>query len=162
MIRPLRRRHLRTLALLTLVLPAGFAAALLARPAPPVIESMPPGFGASQTIEGASSIVVLEGLISEREVEAWIAVKGDTPWLFMVPRSDLRRPDVLLYAARESAATTDSGLPEGAILLGTLAGTRERSFRLPAWVFDSPARLVLYSLAHQEVVGTGKLPVVER
>jgi hypothetical protein len=48
-------------------------------------------------------------------------------------------------------------LPENGFLLGTLAGTRAQTYALPDTTLRINGTLTLYSLAHQEIVGTAAL-----
>ncbi len=64
-----------------------------------------------------------------------------------------RRPDLLLYWSEDPA---DSSLPTDAWLLGSVADTQEGHYRLPREARDG--HLTLYSLGHQEIVGSATMP----
>lgn len=69
----------------------------------------------------------------------------------LTPLRDPMLPDLLVYW---SAAGASDRLPEGAQLLGRLAGTEARHFALPA----AGGRLHLYSLGHARLVDSAALP----
>lgn len=154
MIRPLRRAHRAASVALALALPLGLAAALMARPDPPaaVLEGLVP--------PGASGRVVAEWEVPELGLAAsLLAEEGGPRWLTLVPADDPREADVLVYWTAAPGAGAEA-LAAGARLLGTLAGAAPRAFALPPEV--AGGRLVLFGLAHQEVLATSALPEVPR
>ena len=73
------------------------------------------------------------------------------------PLRPLDRPDLLLYWTAQTVRLTP--LPPDAHLLGRIAGTTVQRFRLPEpRPADEHGSLVVYSLAHQEIVATANLP----
>ena len=66
-----------------------------------------------------------------------------------------QRPDLLLYWSQDPPART---LPQNALLLGSVPDTHSRVYQLPdsSWT----GHLILYSLGHQELLGSAPLPVL--
>ena len=151
MIRELRRRHHRIWLALAVVLPLGYAAALAGRvpvPLDPAEALGPPDLPGSAVLELSGG---WEGL----PVRGRVFARPDAgPWLELQPLEDLRQPDLLVYW---SALPGGDGLPEGAYLLGALAGTQRRRFALPEAAAGG-GHLLLYSLGHQRRVASAPLP----
>ena len=143
---PLRRRHRATVTLLAVLVPAMVLMALAARtPAPTDRANLsPPSPAGSQEIE------TFPGFIGRMSVEGGgiLTLEGT---------EELRQPDVLAYFS--TSAPGDS-LPVDVHLLGPVAYRQARSFPLP----DEAAaggHLILYSLAHQEVLQVSEFPGFE-
>jgi hypothetical protein len=156
MIRPLRVRHRRIIAVLAVVTPLLFVAGLLARrPIPATID-----LAIGTTVEDHPGHEVLS-----RDDDAWGGLPILTEWLRAPgdPAGDpavsleltgpLKQPDLLLYW---DASPREGGLSDEARLLGPVGGRRRDAWDVPA--SDRPGRLVLYSLAHGEVVATAAPP----
>lgn len=156
MIRPLRRRHLRLIAALALVGPVVFIVGLRSRMPVPVMETLPFGM-AEPAVTGRVDTV--------RIGESWFALTiGRRPGtgeaaLRLVPVRDslseradaaVAAPDVLVYWSEQPV---DEALPEGAWLLGPLRGERPAAFRVPVSLEGADGFLVLYSLAHRQLLG---------
>jgi hypothetical protein len=73
----------------------------------------------------------------------------------VAPLRDPMLPDVLVYWAERG---TPERLPDGAHLLGRLAGAAPRHFDVPAAAAAEPGRLYLYSLGHARLVDSAALP----
>lgn len=87
---------------------------------------------------------------------------GGEPVLELRPRADLQQPDLLLYwLPRESLEGAPAGVPEGALLLGALAGARVRRFVLPERALVEQGALLLYTLAHQRRLAMGALELAD-
>ena len=136
MIRPLRRLHRRVWQGAAVALPLILLLALFTRPAsPPAQAKTKPAAG---EIAWSGLPLALERMPSGLRVRAL---------------ASLPAPDLLLYA---TAAPAEKGqpLPAGATFLGSVSG--------PSQVLAAPPpaadRLVLYSLAHGEVVGSAPIP----
>ena len=67
----------------------------------------------------------------------------------------LKVPDLLVYWHMGDAPSDQ--LPDNGFLLGSLAGTDVHQYVLPDTALHVDGQLILYSLAHQEVVGTAGL-----
>jgi hypothetical protein len=161
LIRPLRRRHRRTILALAIALPALYAAALAVRPWRPEVTSLaglvpgPPPAGARSLGEWSD---LWPGLpITTRRLRA----PAGAELVELRPRRDLREPGVLLYWRRAASGgagdDTGAGLPPDAVLLGAVAGTEARSFALPPGA-GGEGELWLWSLGHGRAVGRARLP----
>lgn len=129
MIRPLRRAHRAIVTTLALVLPVLVGAALAARREVP----------ASTTSAGLSPRPATLG--------------GQSPVVIVRWEKGLQRlpaPDVLVYWSREPVV--GSKLPRDAVLVGRFAPGV-----LPRPASRSAGYLILYSLAHQEVIDAARL-----
>ncbi len=136
MIRPLRRRHRLWIALLSLTLPVGVGLGLAARPEAPRGESRSSGLDWTKARE-------LEGL------DLSLLTDPSDASLWVRPSVDAQRPDVLVYLTSEPPGL--DSLPRDAHLVGSLAGVRPRRLELGD---ARGSTLVLYSLGHQEVLGS--------
>ena len=147
MIRALRVRHRITFAVLALALPLGLAAALSSRQQVPRLNAHHNGNVAQPDMHASvrDSIVGFDGIVLS--LRTWN--ENGLRTLEIRPQRDLEQPDVLVYWAD---STKTSGLPEPSVLLGALAGTQPRRFTLPREVHGG--RLYLYSLGHQELIGS--------
>ncbi len=158
MIAPLRRRH-RWYWIALCLLPAALAAALWSRPPAALFNSSlptalrPPVANSATLAEStAESTVDIAGVTLHLALYS----VGDETFLAIEPLTELAQPDVLAYWAR---VTTSSSLPPQAFMLGSVAGRRPQVFRLPAAARQyRGGQLVLFSLAHGEVLGSGALP----
>lgn len=159
MIAPLRRRHRWVIPVLAVVVPVLYVVALAARPDHPAAPPLPaeldrpmPGQVESEEAD------LFEHPITTRIRTGRDAVADAAWWVELSPREPLAKPEVLVYW---SAAPSGGGqLPADAYLLGALAGTRARAYALPVEALGRPGRLWLYSLGHQEVVGSAELQAI--
>lgn len=144
---PLRRRHQLAFAVLAVLLPAGFVLALLGRSGDAYSADLPADPRAAGTLEplvpGAGRTLELRG-----EDAAWIA-RVDADRVALSQARGVARPD--LHAYWSGQLVVDE-LPADARLLGAVSRA-ERTFALPAM----QGTLVLFSLAHGEVVAHGSL-----
>ncbi len=154
MITRLRRRHRSMTTVAALVALVGVAGALAFRASPdiPRAEILAPDSA------GPDGDVFWS---SDRVFEAWpsdvrLLRAADGVALEIDPRGEGLTPDVLVYWAPQ--AEPRDKVPESAQLLGRLAGTQARRFTLRATTAGS---LYLYSLGHQTLVATGRLPAPE-
>ena len=151
MIRELRLRHTRIWLVLAIVLPVGYAASLAGRVGIPE----DPGEGLRTPDLPGSAILELAGGWGGLPIRGRGFARPEAgPWLELQPLEDLRRPDVLVYW---TARLGERGVPDGAHLLGALAGTQRRRFALPEAAADG-GHLLLYSLGHQQRVASAPLP----
>jgi len=67
--------------------------------------------------------------------------------------------DLVLAYWTPAGGSSDS-LPADAWLLGAVGGLRPQAFAVPEAVQGREGQLVLYSLGHQEVLGTVVLPAI--
>lgn len=157
MIRPLRRRHRVTVSVLAVVLPVLFVAGLLTRRPPAVMETLP---GALRPDSGTSSILLAEepGLWGDAAITTRLYADGTPAARLAValrPDAYLKAPDILVYW--HPTRPTDDAVPDGAYLLGTLAGTHAQRFILPDTALRADGHLMLYSLGHRQVIATAGL-----
>ncbi len=147
MIRPLRQRHRTMMVLLVLAVPALFVAGLMVRPTPPVVPEL-----------------ILDSPGSRVEVASWAddlwhgarirtGFTSEDAWV-LEPMDELASP--LLYYAPSAVTTPLSSLPQGAILLGSLSGSRSVVRR--AHGVTEGATLILYDLQRQKVTAWAVLP----
>ena len=160
MIHELRLRHFRTFAALAVVIPAGITAALLPRSPAPRVAALPADLARAAGWDGTEA-----GQTLWRREDLWGTLAltttltrsaGGALTVRLAPAADLARPDVLVYWA--AGAQPAGRLPEDALLLGALAGAHERAFALPEAAAAQAGRLLLYSLAHAELVAEAPLP----
>lgn len=156
MIRPLRIRHRRWTTALAVLLPAGVVLALATRPAPPPATALPPALAPEPP--AARPLAGWQGLWRGTELTTRIgAVPDGGLRLDLEPSAPVRAPDLLVYWHPDTGATPgDPALPHGATLLGRFAGGAY-GLPLPAAAHGGGG-LILYSLAHGEVVATAELP----
>lgn len=149
MIGPLRARHRRTWAVLAVLLPLGYVAAISSRPAWPLDAAQngmgpwpqEPDWEGSRRFDGGDlsfRLQIADGRLIYR------------------PLDEADPPDVLLYWSPVQAQV-QRPLPAEAVLLGAVGGRAPRSFDLPEDAADS-GWLVFYSLAHGEVLKGVELP----
>ncbi len=162
MIAPLRRRHRLMTASLAVVVPVLYVVALTARPEETTAVlplALSEGSTADSGKAGGANPGDLDNDFGELFTDPRVVVRsrsdGTTWWLELEPRQPITRPEVLVYWSR-SAAT--GRLPEDAYLIGSLAGDRARAFELPQEALGRAGTLVLYSLGHQEIVASTRLP----
>ncbi len=150
MIAPLRKRHRLWITGLALLVPAVCALALWSRPPAPAGSGGEVSPVAAPTSASSRAIASLPGFRT--------AVRGgkEAAQLEVEALEPLRRPDVLLYFSATAPADT---LPADAHLLGSVAHRQTRSFPLPTAAAKG-GHLVLYSLAHQDVVASAALEAV--
>ncbi len=154
MIRSLRSHHHWTMIALVLLLPAILIAGVLGRRAFPRVPRLPEE--SSQLDRGG-------------QFDLWndvrLRVRFDKPvrtneraTMYVVPVQELMDPDVLVYWDDQDGG---SGKPsERAILLGSLKGNQMRRLSVPMTVPESSGFLVLYSLAHEKVLGASSWRLV--
>ena len=165
MIAPLRASHRRTVGALAAIVPLAFAAAIAARPKMPVSAADPQLEWLAEAgllAESAAADLTVEALrlrvFVRRTVDLSDPEEEVTPEFVVLPEVDPERPDVLVYWSPASTAEVES-IPEDALLLGTLAGSRPRVFlagRKTTWPVGGA--LLFYSLAHGELLATAALP----
>jgi len=154
MIRPLRQRHRRLVITLGIFLPLAFAAGIAARKSMPSMISVPDSlvvtpasFGATEWERAdlfAKSPVAVR-LLRETASAGRFAVELSAPTGFV-------KPDLIVYWVDGNSAITGT-LPNDAILLGSFGSG---SLVLPAAVAKSGGRLVLFSLADNEIIELSK------
>ena len=157
MIRELRSRHRLMIALLAVVAPGILVLALSGRGSMPITRlptEFTPGRNSDLLPIGAEWTLLMNPPIRAR----YLAAPGDSvpAAVLLIPDGPATQPDLLLYWAATAGDSTQ--LPPQAILLGSLQA--EEPLRLPPRDSNRGGYLILYSLAHDERVGTAKLPPV--
>jgi len=159
MIRRLRRRHRRLILGLVLVLPAGFAWSVASRRPVAAAHELPTALAEPAPAGGrvlAVRDILLGPVILKTRLLADSASRRLT--LELTPATDPREPDPLVYWSPEAPEPeSGAGIPPEAVLLGSLVGTRTRSFSLPAEAAARDGSLLLYSLGHQSVLGAATM-----
>ncbi len=155
MIRPLRTRHRVMVTVLAVTLPVLFVAGLLARKPPVEMEALPEALQPfsetyptllAETPDLWGELAIITRLHANGAPASRLAVE-------LHPEADLKTPDVLVYWHTDTPPA-EGVVPDGAYLLGTLAGTRTRRFSLPDTALHTDGHLILYSLAHQQTIAT--------
>lgn len=154
MIRPLREWHRRVASLLALTLPVGYVILLAYRaPAEPDAIPVPADVGGRVPAGPA-----FELLAKPRVEGRLLGARGD--WspdaLQITPSGDPGIPDLLAYWS--TAPGDGNELPPGATFLGALRGSRDQVFPLPAPGVTQGVHVILFSLAHGEIVAAVPLP----
>ena len=155
MIRPLRQRHRRMVVGLGVLLPIAFAVGIVARKPVPVAASLPaalvqpsPAFAAAEWDRSdlfAKAHIKIQ-LLRESADSRRLAVK-------FFADNNFVKPDLIAYWIAGEAPVTDS-VPDSAQLLGGFA--QAEALPLPDDAAMRGGRLVLYSLADQEIVDVSK------
>lgn len=160
MIRPLRQRHRKTIPVLAFGVFVIFIAGIASRQTIPTMQQIPP------LIE--PSTVNLNQLLLQK-FDLWpnytiiTRIYTDniaTPTRMAVqlePLKDLSKPDVLIYW-HPAESPIEHGLPGGAYFVGSLSSHQSPKMLLPERALQTDGRLILYSLAHQEVISSTLLP----
>ena len=150
MIRSRRLVHRYLFTILAPVLGVTLAAGLLLRPdVPPVLPLDPAIANEAGFVPSVDSRPVR---IETEEYVFEALVEPETGGLVVAirPTTVILRPDLLVYWVGDAAATE---LPsEGAVLAGSLSGTSYRRLSLPAMASQEPGTMLVYSLAHGEVI----------
>ncbi len=172
MIQPLRRRHRFMVTTLGVLILAGFLIGLQARQDVPHMAAAE--LGSAGAVRQALGVPgerlgdlpllarTLRLPVDERGVPVVDAVAPDAAsgyFLQLLADPDWNEADVLVYLTQ--VAGPHDALPPAAQLLGPMGGWRGGLLPIPdatPWLSSS---VVLYSLAHQKVLGSGPLPQVE-
>lgn len=149
----LSRRKVHFYASLTLacVLPLIFLAGLIFRPKVPTVgEAADELFAIADfsTDTPDSPLPERAEVLSEDGVQLLTAVTtvGSSTVLEVQPTEVIQLADVLVYwQAGERSPDADVPVPEDAVLLGYLSGTRQRQFPVPVELQEQQGHLLLYS-----------------
>jgi hypothetical protein len=155
MIRPLRQRHRRMVAVLGVLLPVAFAAGIAARKPAPTIATLPAGLAMTpqhfEAVEWERADLFTKTPITVRLLREKGGA-GHSAVAFSAPK-DFVKPDLIVYWLAGSPNITDT-VPDNARLLGAFNSSVE--LPLPPDATSGSGVLVLYSLADQEVVDVSK------
>ena len=152
----LRKTHRYILTILAVVLPVFFVISLLGRRPMPVMEPMP-----LRPVDQSMPVTLADRshLWSEWNVVTRIVADQLPPTRLaveLIPHEYLKTPDPLLYWHPGSRQAGQ--LPGDAYLLGSISGMAVQRFVLPEAAFGAPGQLIIYSLAHQQVVDRATMP----
>lgn len=153
MILALRQRHRRMFVTLAVLLPVAFAFGIAARRTVPQIGSLPPEFS-SGTQRFTATGYQRDDLFARVPVEVGLWRErgtGRSAVGFHAP-DDFLKPDLLVYWCIAHPTPGDA-LPPDARLLGAFAAG---PLALPDDASASEGRLILFSLADQEIVDVSK------
>lgn len=158
--RRLRKRHGRMMAAMGLLLPIGVGLALYARPVIPVESAglqrrAVTGADEIATPERAALDASARWSLVDLTLRVWPPTADEAGIVELTSTSSLALPDVLLYWSR--LAVLPEKLSGTDFLLGTFFGTHTQRFHLPAGAAPGSGGLILYSLAHDEVIGYASL-----
>lgn len=154
MIRPLRQRHRRIVIVLGVFIPVAFAVGMVVRKPVPGPISLPAGLASpaepSATVEWDRADLFARSPVRVRLLRSQARSSG----LFVEfsAGKEFIKPDLIVYWAAGDTAIADT-LPGNAILLGSFTSA---PLRLPEAAANSNGRLVLYSLADNEIVDVSK------
>ena len=144
----LRTRHRSLIILVAVIAPIVFAAALVTRPQAVTMENLPAQANVSvaNMTQVMSRAINLDGsTISARILQN---SQGELTVQFIpAPGEAVGGADVLVYW--QSNTIESDVVPPEAYLLGALAGTQKRSFKLPT--DKAIGQLMFYSLAHKRM-----------
>lgn len=155
MIRSLRRRHLFTVATLSIVLPLALALSLRSRQPEPLNDDLSQLLAEIRTApaDAPGETAAWPGLGSTLRIGGGA---GEPRVVELSPPPRLRRPDVLLYWSA-TRPPDRGGLPERALLLGRLDHEAGGRYELPEGV-GGGGFFILYSLGHGEIVSVAESP----
>lgn len=154
MIRPLRKRHRHMVVVIGVFLPVAFAVGIAVRKPVPVVNSLPP------ELAPVASHFELPAwqradLFAKSPVTVYLMREhgGAERWAIgFSAAKDFVKPDLIVYWVVENQTIKDT-LPDNAILLGSFSST---PLALPDEAAQSTSRLVLFSLADNEIVDASK------
>lgn len=158
MIQPLRQRHYQLMRIMAVGLPLLFLAGLAARHAP--LPQQVPALLINEIPAFPKMLLERDNLWPGQSIMTRVSADRIPPQRLVIelqPRRDLIAPDVLVYWCEASVPVTKQ-LPETAHLLGGLSGKHLRRFALPPAALSADGKMMLYSLAHQQIVATAILP----
>ena len=153
MILSLRQRHRRMFAVIGVLLPVVFVVGIVLRRTVPPTTELSPELSA-QTYTFSATGQEFGDLFPKSGVRVllWQDIPGDQYALSFTLVNEFAKPDLLAYWTAGPPADTNQ-LPTQATLLGAfVAGP----LVLPAEATRTEGRLILYSLANQEVVAVSK------
>jgi hypothetical protein len=153
MIRPLRQRHRQIVMALGITLPIAFSIGIAARRPVPSMASVP---GETSFLRGsAATIWERSDLFEKTTIQARLLRESGTGGRFALELSapgNFVKPDLIIYWVAGGSKATEA-LPNNALLLGTFSLA---AFQLPAIMAHEDGRLLLYSLANNEIVDASK------
>jgi hypothetical protein len=155
MIRPLRQRHRRMVIFLGVLLPIAFAVGITARKPVAAMTSLPTELGASRQKFAATEWERTD-LFTKTSIQVRLLRESAGAGHFAVEFSaakDFVKPDLIVYWVTGTPNITDT-LPENAFLLGGF--NPHTPLPLAEQIGATSGRLILYSLADQEIIEISK------
>jgi hypothetical protein len=152
MILPLRRRHRRMFAAISVLLPVAFVAGVAARKATTTLPNPLPSAPATFSIDQwerhdlFTNVIVRVQLLREASNTNHEAIQMSTP-------KDFVKADLLVYWL-PAASTLKDNIPDDAVLLGAFVSGQP--LPLPSSGIKRPGSLILYSLAEHQIIATSK------
>jgi hypothetical protein len=152
MILPLRRRHRRMFAAISVLLPVAFVAGVAARKATTTLPNPLPSAPATFSIDQwerhdlFTNVIVRVQLLREASNTNHEAIQMSTP-------KDFVKADLLVYWLPAESTLKDN-IPDDAVLLGAFVSGQ--LLPVPAAVTSKPGCLVFYSLADHEITAVSK------
>jgi hypothetical protein len=156
MILPLRQRHRAMVFALGAFLPAAFIFGVASRHSVPLLPALPRDLP-HQPVQATNAAWLREDLWEKSQLRTRLLTDStqSTLALELTAPEPVVKPDVLLYWIPGNPEVEES-LPNDAILLGAWMQDPVRPLNVPAAAKGSQGKLVLYSLADQEIVNVTK------
>ncbi len=153
MILPLRQRHRRMFAALSVLLPVAFAVGIAARKTATPAEALPPELS-SQTRTFTATDYERDDLFEKSgvKVRLWQDLSARTHAVGFRAAKDFIKPDLIVYWLAGQPDAYDKVL-DSATLLGAFVAT---VLPLPNEATEKEGVLILFSLANQEIVDVSK------
>ena len=153
MILQLRQRHCRIFAVLTVLLPLLFVVGIALRRTVPQSETLPPELS-PQTVTFTATGYERDDLFAKSPIRVRLFRDHESGVLAvgLNASKEFLKPDLMVYWASGNPTTNDT-LPSEAKLLGAFVST---TLMLPPETSTTDGRLILFSLANQEIVDVSK------
>ena len=152
---PLRQRHRRIFAVLTVFVPLVFVFGIAARRPVPNVRALPKEIAGAH-IEFRSVVWQRRDLFPKTGFEVRLLreshTAGENGIALSAPR-DFAKPDLIVYWVPGASRALET-LPENALLLGAFNG--QTTLPIPAQALVQPGVLVLYSLPNGEIADCSK------
>jgi hypothetical protein len=152
MIHNRRQLHRNIFSVLLLVIPLMLVLSLVFRPQVPPVVEFDAELQQQAGLVKTAPLSTVDAVADSNQFDLRIHKQQDdiVTAVTIQPRSFLLKPDLLVYWSRHKAI--DNSLPASAHLVGRLTGISARELQLPPDAADLSGNLMIYSLAHYEVV----------
>ncbi len=161
MISPLRKRHRLTFLLMSVVLPIVTILGIINRKAPTLKNDLTNVSSQNLTEKFSDEVWSEDALWSDlKSISTRLLSGKNNPNILAVElsiRENLTKPDVLVYWSIDKFSP-GSGPTDNSFFIGQFNSTRATLYPLPSEALKSDGYLLLYSLAHREIVATTLLP----
>lgn len=163
MIRSRRVLHRGLFIVLAVAIPSSLFIVLENRPTMPPYQDFQPVLfdqaGFAQPAQEKDSMITVSA--RKKQFELQKVTSGDQPTLLIRPSVELLKPDLLVYWSPVTGTDSDTELAE-ATLVGRLTGNSWRRLSLPTSAQGISGSLLIYSMAHQQVLDSLSLDQVFR